>query len=323
MMKFLRNNLFAAMVTALLLSGIAYGAVIPGAMAIWRAKTIGFAAGSTGALLSAVTDTGADQTITTGISALGQPSRITATTGGTGGDIKAIQVTIAGLDPAGTSITEVLPVFTVNSAATVTGTKLFIKVTSIELPAHDGTGATTSFSFAGSPQETQTTTVMGALTDTGSDVTVTVTANGAINRFDVPRNLTAFAGGTNTDIKAIQVTITGKNVEGVTISEALPAFTVNVIGVVTGAKIFASVTTIAIPAHDGTGANTAVGVGNKLGLDNRLTRNTVQSAYLGNTKEGTGPTVVTSSSDIESNSVQLNTNLDNTQVIIHYIETPQ
>ena len=320
MMKFLKNNMVAGIVTTLLLSGIAYGAVIPGAMSIWRSKVIGHAAGATGSVLSAVTDTSATVTVTTGITGLSAASRITATTGGTATDIRAGTAVIAGINPDGVSISETLPTFTVNSATTVTGKKLFLKVNSITIPQHDGNGATTSFSTAGAPQETVTTTVMAALTDTGSDTTVTSTTS--INHFDVPRNITAFADGTAGDIKAIQVTITGKNVEGVSIAETLPAFTVNTVGVVTGSKIFEKVTKIEIPAHDGTGATTSVGVGNKLGLGNRLTRNTVHEAYLGNTKEGTAPTVAIDADDIESNSAALNSNLDNTQVIIEYIETP-
>ena len=321
MMKFLKNNIFTAIVVALLLSSIAYGAVIPGAMSIWRSKVIGHAAGSTGSLLSAVTDTSATVTVTTGITPLGVASRITATTGGTATDIRAGTAVIAGTNPDGVAITETLPTFTVNSATTVTGKKLFLKVDSITIPQHDGNGATTSFSTAGSPQETDTVTVMAALTD--ASVTVTVTSTTSINHYDVPRNITAFAGGTAADIKAVSVEITGTNVEGATITETLPVFTVNTTGAVTGSKIFKKVTQIVVHQHDGNGATTSVGVGNKLGLDNRLTRNTVHEAYLGNTKEGTAPTVVTDADDIESNSAALNSDLDNTQVIIEYIETPQ
>ena len=219
------------------------------------------------------------------------------------------------------SITETLPTFTVNSATTVTGSKIFLTVSSITIPQHDGNGATTSFSTAGAPQETDTNTVMAALTDTS--VTVTVTSTTTINHLDVPRNITASITGTAADVRAESVELTGTNVEDAVITETLTAFTVNTTGGVAGSKIFKTVTKIVIPKMDGNGVKIGVGVGDKLGLDTRLTRNTVHEVYLANTKEGTAPTVVTDADDIESNSAVLNTTLDNTQVIIEYIETPQ
>lgn len=166
----------------------------------------------------------------------------------------------------------------------------------------------------GSPAAAATTAVHAAVTDNGSPRTVTT----AITNPDVPRNITATAGGTSADIKAIQVTITGTNAEGVTITETLPAFTENTTGTVTGSKAFATVTSIAIPAHDGTGATTAIGTGSKLGLGDRLSRDTVISASLGGTREGTRPTVATSASAVESNTVQLNSSLNGSAVEVEF-----
>lgn len=103
------------------------------------------------AVHAAVTDTGVPQTITAGITSPDRPRRITATAGGTATDIKAITVTIVGTDEAGAVLTEVLPAFTVNTAGTVTGVLKFRTVTSFTLPAHDGTGATTSIGAADLP----------------------------------------------------------------------------------------------------------------------------------------------------------------------------
>lgn len=167
----------------------------------------------------------------------------------------------------------------------------------------------------GSPAAASTTAIKTAVTDTGEDQVITT----GITQPDVPRNITATAGGTSGDVKAIQVIIAGTNAEGVAITETLPAFTVNTTGTVTGSKAFKTITSITIPAHDGTGATTAIGTGSKLGLGDRLSRNSVLAAFLGGTKEGTAPTVATSATDIESNTVTLNSSLNGTAVVVDYL----
>lgn len=166
----------------------------------------------------------------------------------------------------------------------------------------------------GSPALGTTTAVHAAVTDTGEEQTVTT----GITSPPTPRNVTATAGGTAGDIKAIQVTVNGANEEGVAISEDLPAFTVDTAGTVVGSKAFATVTSITIPAHDGTGATTAVGLGAKLGLGERLSRNAVRAAYFGGVLEGTPPTVATSATALESNTVALASALDGSAVVVDY-----
>ena len=108
---------------------------------IWSAPALGTVA----AVHAAVTDTGVEQTITTGFTAPAVPRNLSATSGGTAADIKAIQVTVSFPNIRGESVTEVLPVFTENSATTVVGSLACGGApTSWTLPAHDGTGATTS-----------------------------------------------------------------------------------------------------------------------------------------------------------------------------------
>src|SRR3990172_3742306 len=63
-------------------------------------------AANTAGIHAAVTDNGSQQVVTTGITQPSTPRSITATAGGTAGDIKAIQVIIAGTDYAGNAITE-------------------------------------------------------------------------------------------------------------------------------------------------------------------------------------------------------------------------
>lgn len=135
----------------------------------------------------------------------------------------------------------------------------------------------------------------------------------------VPRNITATAGGTAGDIKAVQVTITGTNYDDEVITETLPAFTVDTAGIVTGSKAFKTVTGISIPAMDGAGATVTIGWGDKLGLPFKLAQNTVLFAFLGNTKEGTAPTVAVSATAVESNTVDLNSALNGTVVDVYLI----
>ena len=103
-------------------------------------------ADTTGVLL-AVTDTGVEQVITADIIELSVPRNITATAGGTAIDIGAIQIIVDGTNYADEVITETLPVFTVNTIGTVSGSKAFKTVTQITIPAHDGVLATTSIGF--------------------------------------------------------------------------------------------------------------------------------------------------------------------------------
>lgn len=168
----------------------------------------------------------------------------------------------------------------------------------------------------GSPALGATTAVHAAVTDTGTQVVVTT----AITNPAVCRNVTATAGGTNTDIKAIQVIVAGTDIEGNAITETLPAFTVDTAGTVVGSKAFATVTSITIPAHDGTGATTAVGTGAKLGLPVRLPgRNAVARAYLNNVLEATAPTVVADATNISGNTVQLSSALNGTAVSVDIV----
>lgn len=134
-------------------------------------------AASTGGVHAAITDTGAPQVVTSSITNPTRPARITATSGGTSGDIKAIQVTVTGTDAMDRTISEVLPVFTVNSPTTVTGNALFKTVTQIDLPAHDGTGATTAIGWADIPGEVIVPPLPGSVVnDDAGNIVFTVSA---------------------------------------------------------------------------------------------------------------------------------------------------
>ncbi|RTE05495.1 hypothetical protein [Paenibacillus whitsoniae] len=132
-----------------------------------------------------------------------------------------------------------------------------------------------------------------------------------------PRNITATAGGTAGNIKAVQVVIEGTDYDGKVITETLPAFTVDTAGTVSGNKAFKTVTKVTIPAHDAASATTSIGFGEKIGLPYKLPHNTVQAAYLNNVKESTAPTVTTSETDLASNTVDLNSALNGSPVDIY------
>lgn len=275
------------------------------------------AVGATTALMAAVTDNSRYR-IRYNKAAIwsapgGVAKKVTATSGGVSADIKAIQVTIVGTDSADAPLTETLPVFTVNAPTTVLSVGSFKTITEIQIPVHDGLGATTSIGVEGAG----VADVLAAFTDKG--VATDHTAVAAIANPVEPRNATATAGGTAGDIKAIQVIVNGTNVNDAAITETLPAFTVDTAGTVVGNKAFKTIVSIEVPPHDGNGATTAVGTGAKLGLGMKLGFNTVLNAYLAGVKEGTAPTVAASASAVESNTISLNSALDGTDVVVDFI----
>lgn len=159
-----------------------------------------------------------------------------------------------------------------------------------------------------------TTGVHAAVTDNSAQQVITT----AITNPAVPRNITATAGGTATDIKAIQVIIAGTDFNGDAITETLPAFTENTAGSVTGSKAFKTVTSITIPAHDGNGATTAIGWGDKYGLPYKRAHIPVIASYLNNSLEGTAATIAASATVLASNTIDLNS-ASNGSVIDAYL----
>ena len=155
-----------------------------------------------------------------------------------------------------------------------------------------------------------TTGVHAAVTDNGAQQVITT----AITNPGVPRNITATAGGTAGDIKAITVTVEGTNINDAAISEVLPAFTVDTAGTVVGSKAFKTVTKITIPAHDGTGATTAIGWGDKLGLPYKEEEIPCIAAFLNSVLESTAAAITASATAIESNTIDLNSALNGTKV---------
>lgn len=234
-------------------------------------------AASTTGVHAAVTDNGARQEVKTGLSNPPSPRQITATSGGTTSNIGSQQVTVKGTDFLGNAITEILPNFTPGQGTTVSGKLYFAKVSEVDIPAI-GTGVTVAIGYGSAfgVAAESTTAIHAAVTDAGYHALVhaAVTDNGGpqtittgITNPPAPANVTATAGGTSADIKAIQVVVTGTDTTGAPQTETLPAFTENTPGTVCGVKIFASVTQVVIPAHDDTGATTSISYGAGTGLD--------------------------------------------------------
>jgi len=98
--------------------------------------------------------------------------------------------------------------------------------------------------------------------------TATTTVTTFLAQPDVPRNLTVTAGGTGGDIATGDVVVTGKNVEGATITESF-SFVADTPSVQTGSKAFKEVTSILFPVQADVGATYSVGVGSKLGIGMR------------------------------------------------------
>jgi hypothetical protein len=236
--------------------------------------------------------------------------QITATFGGTAADIKAIGIIVVGTDSADAPLTETLPVATVNTAGSVTSVGSFKTITSITIPAHDGTGATTSLGVYGAGAAD----VIAAWTDVGVQV---IHKTATITNPVVPRNVTATSAGTAADINDVQAIVYGTARDGSSISETLPIFTENSGTTVVGSKAFATITWIDLPIHDGTGATTAFGTGAKLGLPYKFSYDTVLAAFLAAVREATRPTVAVSASAIESNTIALSTALNSTEVVVH------
>ncbi len=105
------------------------------------------ALGTSTAVHAAVSDTGAQQVITTAITNPDVARAITATPGGTTANVTAVSCIITGTDINGNPLTETLPAFTAGSSAAVTSVNAFKTITSITQPAC-GTSVTISYGLS-------------------------------------------------------------------------------------------------------------------------------------------------------------------------------
>jgi hypothetical protein len=157
--------------------------------------------------------------------------------------------------------------------------------------------------------------VRAAITGSASETVLTTTL---ITNPPYPRNLVITPGGTTADVKAASITVTGTNIADEVITEDF-AFLANATAPTVGNKAFKTVTSISIPAQDGAGATFATTFGDKLGLPYKFTVKPILWATFGGVIEATAPTMAVSATAVESNTMDLNTALDGTQVDLYMI----
>lgn len=161
------------------------------------------------------------------------------------------------------------------------------------------------------PDAVSATGVMAATALTaGAQAGVTA----GITQPDVPRNVTVKgnASGITGD-----VIVHGTNINGDVINETIA---LNGSTEIAGNKAFKTVTSVDFPAETHAGTDTvSVGIGGKIGMNHKLSANTVIAAAYNNLRESTAPSVAVSSSAIESNTVLLNTSLAGAKVDYWYI----
>lgn len=147
-----------------------------------------------------------------------------------------------------------------------------------------------------------------ALDDDPQEITTGITHPAVPRNLSVSGNAAGIAGN---------VVITGTNQAGEAISETIA---LNGAATVQGNKAFRSVTKVELPAKTNSEGDTvSVGWGNKLGVPYKLPHNTVLAAYLNNAKESTSPTVATSATALEANTVTLASALNGTKVDIYLL----
>lgn len=120
---------------------------------------------------------------------------------------------------------------------------------------------------------------------------------------DVARNLVMACATSYSGV----VDVTGTNLSGEVITEA---FTLSGSGTITGTKAFRTVTSFEVPANE----TLQLGTGEKLGLPYMSAYTTVFNTFLNNTIEGTAAAVTRDVDEIEKNTLDLNSSLNNTQV---------
>ncbi|MEA4869903.1 MAG: hypothetical protein VB062_04615 [Christensenella sp.] len=153
--------------------------------------------------------------------------------------------------------------------------------------------------------------VAGDATATPAGTTVTKTP--AADEFGAQppcaRNITVTVAATTAGhVKAAAIVVTGKNLAGDTITESFTP-TVDTPATLVGAKAFASVTSVAVPAQDGDSVTVDVGFGQLIGLPYKLSKKRVLLT-LNDGVVDTAPTLTISASALESNTVDFNGSLD-------------
>ncbi len=163
------------------------------------------------------------------------------------------------------------------------------------------------------PAAASTTAILTATATSTTPVTRTTFSG----QPDVARQIQIQPTGTTTDVAAGDVTLTGTDINGDTVTEAITLGANQTSATVaTSLRAYASITSIAFHAQDGTSATFNVGYTDALGLRFKQRVNGVLYAYLAGTREGTAPTITVNATDLSKNLVDLNSALNGTAVDI-------
>lgn len=143
----------------------------------------------------------------------------------------------------------------------------------------------------------------------GTAVTATPASDEFVAQPPCPRNLTVTVAATTAGhVKAAAIVVTGKNLAGETITESFTP-TVDTPATLVGAKAFASIDSVAVPAQDGNSVTVDVGFGQLIGLPYKLAKKRVLLT-LNDGVVDTAPTLTISATALESNTVDFNGSLD-------------
>jgi len=278
-------------------------------------------AASAAGVLAATNLGAAVQTITTGLTNPAVPRALSIV-----GNVSGItgNVVITGTNYARETITETIAL---NGTTTVHGAKAFKTVTSVTLPVQVHTPVA----------QVETATAAGTVTTAGNAaVTVTSVLFEENIVVDVPvalnDNAAAIALAIRTALAADadiaeHFTVSGAT-DKVILTAKTPAAndaTLNIaIDDGTGEGASEGVTTAATSANTTAGVpydTVSVGWNDKLGLPYQLARNTVipGMTFLDNAKETTEPTVTTSTTALESNTIDLNSALNGKAVDVYLV----
>ncbi|HWQ89518.1 MAG TPA: hypothetical protein VN374_06050 [Desulfitobacteriaceae bacterium] len=288
-----------------------------GFLAHFQVSAANAAAASATGVMAAANLGASTQTKTTGITnpAVPRALRIAGNVSGL-----TTKVNVKGTNFAGEAISEEL---TLNGTANVDGAKAFKTITEIDLPAQTHT-----------PAEQTEIQEYTHKADAGGTITVTVTAAGMNGSpkavaLEVETDDTAIEVATkvvaalNAD-EDVSAKFVASNEDGTSATVTLTALA-PAANDATLAMAFVDTDTTGVTAGvstDGTAGvpydKVSVGWCDKLGLPYKLAQNTVLATYLDNTKETNPPTVTVSATDLESNTIDLDSAL-NGKVVDAYL----
>lgn len=250
-------------------------------------NVVGSAAPGAATLLAAAASVAAPVTVlkaamlTTGIAQLALcPRALTITTAGTTPADAPANAVITGVSATGAVQTETLVV--AQTAASATTTNIWSDVTSVVYPAAEGTGATMAIGIAAAQLRPATATVASAVTVAGSSL-----FQGMLSA-NAPRALVFTVAGTTPADAPATATVVGKDANGDVCTEVvtLPQTATTV----TTKYFYSSVTSVAYPAADGTGATVAISISAAVGLKKKVKS---RAGLVGLIREISGGSVVT------------------------------